>query len=60
MSPILENLLISFCTAAVAVSAAIQQVGSTGSRDWIIITSVGVSSFAGAFINGLRQLHKEP
>lgn len=63
MNPIVENLLISLCTAAVAVSAAIQQVGADGTRDWVIISSVGVSAFAGTLINGyrprMRQRQKE-
>lgn len=60
MNPLVENLIISLATAAVAVSAAIQQVGPGGGRDWVIICSVGVSAFAGSLINGLRQLQKEP
>ena len=58
MTPILENLIVSLITGAIAGATIILQPDA--SRDWLVIGATAVIAFGGAFINGLRQLQKDP
>lgn len=60
MNPLIENSLVSFITGAMASASMLQIAPTDQPRDWIAIGATGVLAFGGSFINGLRQLHKEP
>lgn len=60
MRPLLENALVSFITGMMASASMLQIAPTDQPRDWIAISATGVVAFGGSFINGLRQLHKDP
>lgn len=58
MTPLIENLIVSIVTGMVASATFV--LGPTSSRDWVVIIATGILSAGGSFINGMRQLHKDP
>jgi hypothetical protein len=61
MSALLENIVISLLTGVMASAGVLQVAPSLDApRDWVAIGATGTVAFAGAFINGMRQLHKTP
>lgn len=60
LPPIWENVIVSLMTGIVSAGSVLQTLPANGERDWAGAAVVGVVGFAGAMINGLRQLHRTP
>jgi len=68
MSPLVENFLIAFFSGILTTATALQTALTAmpagddmiSLRTWISAAVVGVVTFAGAVVNGLRQKAKDP
>ncbi len=60
MTPLIENLIVSIFTGFSASATFILGLSPATPRDWVAIAATGILAAGGSFINGMRQLHKEP